>query len=57
MLGGHGTVRVELDGKPSGSIAVSGDRLYTAAHRPVLGRHLLELQLSPGLTAYSFTFG
>ena len=57
VLGGRGTVRVLVDGAPAGVLHVDGDRLYTAAHRRVLGSHLLELRLSPGLQAYSFTFG
>ena len=57
VLGGHGTMRVLVDGAPAGTVEVDGDRLYTAVQRQALGSHLLELRLSPGVQAYSFTFG
>jgi len=57
VLGGHGTVRAVVDGSPAGTIAVDAYRLYTAyaAGEPTTG--LLELRFSPGVQAYSFTFG
>jgi cytochrome c biogenesis protein CcdA/thiol-disulfide isomerase/thioredoxin len=57
VLGGHGTVRTYVDGKPSGRFGVTQDRLYTAVSYPRIEDRLLELRLSPGVEAYSFTFG
>ncbi len=57
VLGGRGRMDVLVDGAPAGSVTVAGDRLYTAVHRARAGEHLLELRLSPGVLAYSFTFG
>jgi len=57
VLGGRGRMRVLVDGAPSGSVTVDGDRLYTAVQRVQSGEHLLELRLTPGVQAYSFTFG
>jgi cytochrome c biogenesis protein CcdA/thiol-disulfide isomerase/thioredoxin len=57
VLGGTGTVRVLVDGKPAGSIRVTSDRLYTAFSAPKARDALLELRFSPGVNAYSFTFG
>jgi cytochrome c biogenesis protein CcdA/thiol-disulfide isomerase/thioredoxin len=57
VLGGKGRMQVLVDGRPAGSVAVAGDRLYAAVQRAVSGEHLLELRLTPGLRAYSFTFG
>jgi len=48
---------VSLDGRPAGRVRVDGDRLYTAVSTPRSGSHQLQLALSPGLQAYSFTFG
>ncbi len=57
VVGGRGRMQVLVDGAAAGSVGIDGDRLYTAVHRAVSGEHLLELRLSPGLRAYSFTFG
>jgi cytochrome c biogenesis protein CcdA len=57
VLGGHGTVRTLVDGKPYGSFRVTQDRLYTAVSYPGIQDRLLELRLSAGVEAYSFTFG
>ena len=57
VLGGRGRMQVLVDGAAAGSVRVDGDRLYTAVHRAVSGEHLLELRLTPGVQAYSFTFG
>ena len=57
VLGGRGTVQVLVDGKPYGSLRVTEDRLYTAVSYPGIQDRLLELRLSPGVEAYSFTFG
>jgi cytochrome c biogenesis protein CcdA/thiol-disulfide isomerase/thioredoxin len=57
VLGGRGTVRASLDGKPAGTLRVNAYKLYTvrSAHRVADG--ILELRFSPGVQAYSFTFG
>ena len=55
---GHGTVRVTLDGAPTKTVDVTEHRLYELASSPGERRyHLLELELSPGVEAYAFTFG
>jgi cytochrome c biogenesis protein CcdA/thiol-disulfide isomerase/thioredoxin len=66
--GGTGTVRVLLDGKPipaadagsdvhDGVVKVTSQRLYHLVSRPTAEQHLLELQPSPGVAGYAFTFG
>ncbi len=57
VLGGSGTMTVAVDGRRTSTIRINGDRLYTAVDRTQSGRHLLELAFSPGILAYSFTFG
>jgi cytochrome c biogenesis protein CcdA/thiol-disulfide isomerase/thioredoxin len=56
VLGGHGTVRSFVDGRPGRTIPVNAERLYTVrSGKPTDA--LLELRFSPGVQAYSFTFG
>jgi cytochrome c biogenesis protein CcdA/thiol-disulfide isomerase/thioredoxin len=57
VLGGHGTVQAFVDGKPTRTLNVDSYRLYTvrASHETADG--LLELRFTPGVRAYSFTFG
>jgi thiol-disulfide isomerase/thioredoxin len=56
VMGGHGTVRSFIDGKPTGSIRVDAEKLNTVrSGKPTDA--LLELRFSPGVQAYSFTFG
>jgi hypothetical protein len=57
VLGGHGSVRVLLDGKLRGTTHVQGSRLYTLLALPSLRNGLLELRFSPGVRGYAFTFG
>ncbi len=57
VLGGTGRAQILVDGRPSGSIEVDGDRLYTVFSGPKARDALLELRFSPGVDAYSFTFG
>ncbi|MGA9762030.1 MAG: cytochrome c biogenesis protein DipZ [Gaiellaceae bacterium] len=57
VLGGKGHVTTLLDGKPLGSIDVSSSKLYTVYSSRVERNGLLELRFSPGVQAYSFTFG
>jgi cytochrome c biogenesis protein CcdA/thiol-disulfide isomerase/thioredoxin len=56
VMGGHGTVTALIDGKRTRSIHVDAQRLYTVrAAKPTDA--LLELRFTPGVQAYSFTFG
>ena len=57
VLGGKGRVEKLVDGRPAGTIAVDGDRLYTVLSLPKATEALLELRFSRGLSAYAFTFG
>jgi cytochrome c biogenesis protein CcdA/thiol-disulfide isomerase/thioredoxin len=57
VLGGRGTVRALVDGRPARTVRVSGDRLYTIVSGARLRDALLELRFSPGIEAYAFTFG
>ncbi|BCY08955.1 cytochrome c biogenesis protein CcdA [Actinoplanes sp. L3-i22] len=56
-LSGTGTLTVTAEGRTR-TYAVGGvPNLYTVLHRPGLGVGTLTASLSPGLSAYSFTFG
>ena len=57
VLGGSGRVHVLVDGRPTRTLRVGGDRLYTLVSSRRLRRSLLELRLDPGVDAYAFTFG
>ena len=58
VLGGRGAVQVLIDGKPTKTLHVDAERLYTVRASNTLASHaLLELRFSPGVQAYSFTFG
>jgi thiol-disulfide isomerase/thioredoxin len=71
VLGSPGRVRhvrVLLDGRPlpdalagpdvrGGVASISMQRLYALVKLPAAGRHLLRLELDPGVTGYAFTFG
>jgi thiol-disulfide isomerase/thioredoxin len=58
VLGGSGTVRVLIDGKQTKTLRVDAEKLYTVRSSNTLARDaLLELRFSPGVQAYSFTFG
>jgi len=57
VMGGHGTVRAFVDGKPARTIRVDAQRLYTVRASPKETDATLELQFTPGVQAYSFTFG
>jgi hypothetical protein len=56
VLGGKGTVRV-IDGDQQRTVEVDGaPTLYTlTSHRP--DERLMNLRMSPGVSAYAFTFG
>jgi thiol-disulfide isomerase/thioredoxin len=57
VLGGHGRVTVTRDGRPLHSIAVTADRLYTVVSGKRAGDGTLEFAFTPGVRAFSFTFG
>jgi len=58
VLGGTGTVRVEVDGMPTSTVVVGGEpRLYQLVGTPRSQSALLSLSVSPGVSAYDFTFG
>jgi cytochrome c biogenesis protein CcdA/thiol-disulfide isomerase/thioredoxin len=57
VLGGRGTVTTQIDGQPTGTIKVDAQRLYTVRASNTFHSGLLELDFSPGVQAYSFTFG
>ena len=58
VLEGEGAVEVLVDGRPVRAVKVSGlPRLYTVARFSQFRRGLLELQFSPGVAGYAFTFG
>ena len=57
VLGGKGRVTTLLDGKPLGSINVASSKLYTVYNSRVERNGLLELRFTPGVQAFSFTFG
>jgi hypothetical protein len=58
VLGGKGAVRVLIDGRQTKTLHVDAERLYTVRASTTLASHaLLELRFSPGVQAYSFTFG
>jgi cytochrome c biogenesis protein CcdA/thiol-disulfide isomerase/thioredoxin len=54
----RGTVRLTLDGAAKKTIDITEHRLYELASSAGERRyHVLELELSPGVEAYAFTFG
>jgi len=57
VLGGKGRVESFLNGKRLGTIAVTGDRLYTVLSGASYRDALLELRFAPGVSAFAFTFG
>ena len=58
VLGGTGTVTVEVPGSATRTLHVSGSpRLYTLVSRAKQFTSTLALQFSPGVQAYDFTFG
>jgi len=54
---GGGMVRVRIDGRPRGRLAIHDHRLYEVARLARPGDHVLTLTLAPGTEAYAFTFG
>jgi cytochrome c biogenesis protein CcdA/thiol-disulfide isomerase/thioredoxin len=57
VLGGKGTVGISINGKPTGKLNVDSYRLYTVHSSNTVDDALLQLNFSPGIQAYSFTFG
>jgi len=57
VLGGHGDVRVTVNGKLHGRVRVNGDRLYTLVSQKSDREGVLELAFTPKISAYAFTFG
>jgi cytochrome c biogenesis protein CcdA/thiol-disulfide isomerase/thioredoxin len=57
VLGGRGTVRALVDGRPAGTLHVNAYRLYTVRSSSTVADATLELRFSPGVKGYSFTFG
>jgi cytochrome c biogenesis protein CcdA/thiol-disulfide isomerase/thioredoxin len=57
VLGGHGKVGISIDGKPARPVEVNSYRLYTVRMSDKLVDKLLTLTFTPGVQAYSFTFG
>jgi cytochrome c biogenesis protein CcdA/thiol-disulfide isomerase/thioredoxin len=56
VAGGRGTVQVLVNGRPLKTLHVGAQRLYTA-RSGAYEDATLELRFSPGVQAYSFTFG
>jgi hypothetical protein len=57
VLGGHGNVEVLVNGQPTSTVRVDGDRLYTLVDEAQDREAQLELRFTPGISAYAFTFG
>ena len=57
VLGGHGSVKVLVNGRQQRTVRVDGDRLYTLVDSPRELDALLELRFTSGISAYAFTFG
>jgi len=57
VLSGEGRVTVAVNGASGGSFPVDGAKLYTVLNEPKTTDAVLELGFTPGLDAYSFTFG
>ncbi len=57
VLGGHGSVRVLVNGRSLRTVRVTSDRLYTLVDWPREREAILELRFTPGISAYAFTFG
>jgi cytochrome c biogenesis protein CcdA/thiol-disulfide isomerase/thioredoxin len=58
VMGGRGTVDVSFDGRHLTTVTVSGiPKLYTLLSGAALQSGQLDLNFSPGVQAYDFTFG
>jgi hypothetical protein len=56
-VGGVGTIAATVDGKTTTYRVSGAPNIYTLVHRNSQKQGLLVVTLSPGLIAYSFTFG
>jgi hypothetical protein len=50
-------VQVLLDGRPSRTVTVEGQQLYSLVSLPRAEFHILTVEVPPGVQAYDFTFG
>jgi hypothetical protein len=57
VLAGRGRVAVTRNGKQLPPIDVEGAKLYTVLSSKTATDAVLELTFTPGIRAYSFTFG
>jgi cytochrome c biogenesis protein CcdA/thiol-disulfide isomerase/thioredoxin len=57
VAGGAGKVTIFLNGRPQETVPISADRLYTLHSTHADRSGVLTLHFSPGVQAYSFTFG
>ena len=57
VLGGRGKVTASVNGRPTAPIDVNAYRLYTVHSSKHEESGLLQLGFTPGVQAYSFTFG
>jgi hypothetical protein len=57
VLGGHGTVRASIDGRVVNTIPVTAQKLYTVRASKRTADTTVDLSFTPGVQAYSFTFG
>ena len=57
VLGGRGTVRAAVGGRPAKNVNVDAYRLYTLRSSDAISDGLLKLRFTPGVQAYAFTFG
>ena len=48
---------MRVDGRPTRTLTVRGDDIYTAVDLPEAGDHDLKLDFAPGVSGYAFTFG
>ncbi len=51
------TVTVRLDGDKAGVFSIQANKLYTLIQSEQYGEHTLEIDVPPGLQAFTFTFG
>jgi cytochrome c biogenesis protein CcdA/thiol-disulfide isomerase/thioredoxin len=56
-LGGTGTITATVDGRTTSYHVSGAPNIYTLLDRSTQGSGTLRVTLSPGLSAYSFTFG
>ena len=57
VVGGTGTITVTRDGKTTTTAIGGPPTLHQIVAAPVAGRDQLDMQVSPGLQVFSFTFG